>query len=401
MLGVLDRRVEGKCVKEPTKQLFQALSFLLFLFGALGNFAYLAVTIRSYQELNVLDLFLVGLAALDLIASIILPLFYFLEISEVLLYVTDSSCRFIVIMHELSVVLTVYLLLFAVHAFYKKVVLRKVDGNKKLRFFIIVIFCMLITIIPAIPVAIDTFAEDGRCHVFMRSFSSVVVYDVVLLIIQIICPLLFFTAMFAQLGVHLRLNHQGEVDDEANLTLVDHAANRRKLGLLLLITCFFFLLFIPYVTANLWFLLDGGRILLSQFYCHLFDIFHLLICAKCLVNPLIYIIYQEGFRENLKRVICGFRIGRRYNFMQIKYHFRRDVQSGILEDQGEQMEDGQLVNEMNEWRPGKRIAATTPPDPDLELNENEHDYEDEDDVDRDDNVAILKPWRNLRSTSTF
>ena len=400
LLGVLDSRVEGACVSGTMLSLFQAVSFLLFLFGVLGNIAYLAVMTRSYQELNTVDLFLVGLSALDVISSIFLPLFYFLEISDYLNNMSDNSCKFITAMYETSVVLTIYLLIFTVHAFYRNIVLGKSDGNRKLRFTVMLVFSVLLTIIPATPLIVDTHSHDGECHVDNISFSSAVVYDVVIFFIQVVIPVLFFTVVFTQLGLCLyrsRESHQG--DEDGNVAVIHNSANRQKLGLLLLITCTFFILFIPFVLSNLWFLLDAGRILEHRIYCHLFDIFHLIICGKCVANPVIYLAYQEGFRENLKRVICGFRIGRRYNFMHIKYNFRRDTQGGIMDDQVDFQDNGTLLSEMSERQPQLRIVIP-PPNPDLELNEKEHDYEDEEE-NGDDNVAILKPWKSFRSTSNF
>ena len=400
LLNVMDLRVESECVSGSMKRFFQAISFLLFLFGATGNIAYLAVMTRSYQELNMTDLFLVGLAALDVVASIFLPFFYFLEISDYLNTLTDSSCKFLMTMYEMSIVLTIYLLLFTVYAFYRKIVLGRSEENRKVRFVVMLVFSILLTIIPAIPLIVETSALGGRCHVESSSFSSVVVYDIVLFFIQVIVPLLLFVFMFTRLGLCLyRSPHTQQGDDEdGNLSFLHHSASRSKLGLLLLITCTFLTLFVPYVLSNLWFLLDAGRLLESRIYCHLFDIFHLIICGKCLVNPLIYVTYQEGFRENLKRVICGFRIGRRYNFMHIKYHFRRDTQGDMMEEQVDYQDNGTLLGESNECQPPKSAAAL-PPNPDLALDEKEHDYEEEECG--DDNVAILKPWKNLRSTTTF
>ena len=392
-LNVLDMRVEGECVSASIKPLFQAISFLLFLFGTLGNMAYLAVMTRSYQELSMIDLFLVGLSALDIIASIFLPLFYFLEISDLANNFNDSSCRFVTLMQETSLVLTIYLLLFAIRSFYQKIVLGKSNGNTKFRFIVLLIFSLLLAIVPVIPLIKDTHAHDGRCHNEFGSFSSVVIYAVLLFLIQVIFPVLCFTYMFTQLGLYLHSTRRSG-DDENNLGAIQRTASRRKLGTLLLITGTFFAFYVPYSLSALWFLLDGGRILEHYIYCHLFDIFHLIVCGKCLANPVIYIAYQEGFRENLKRVICGFRIGRRYNFMHVKYHFRRDGQDGMAEDQRELQDNGTLLAEMGEWQPIQR-AVTPPPNPDLELNDKEHDYEEEDTG--EDTVAILKPWKNLRS----
>lgn len=397
LLGVLDTRVEGKCLTQPAKRIFQVVSFFLFLLGALGNIAYIAVTTRTYEELNIVDLFLIGIAVLDFLASIFLPLFYFLEISDYMIHFADGSCKFVAITHELSIVTTVYLLLFAVQAFYKKIVLRRADGRKRTRFLGKVLFSILVSVIPAIPVVIDSRAVDGRCHVYSSSYSYVVIYDTVLFIIQIIIPIFLFTIMFAQLGVHLHLSEAREGDDDPNVALIDHTAKKRKLCLLILVSCTFFLLFVPYVFAHLWFLMDSGRLLEHPFYCYLFDIFHLLICGKCLANPIVYFFYLEGFRENLKRVLWGFRIGRRYNFMHVKYHFRRDNQDGLMEEQGTQMEDGQMLDELGEWHPAQRNATPLSLDPELELDEKDHDYEEDE---GQDNVAILRPWKNLRSTST-
>ena len=392
-LGVLDTRVEGECVSKSIKPLFQATSFLLFLFGTLGNIAYLAVMTRSYQELSMIDLFLVGLSALDIIASIFLPFIYFLEISDLANNFNDSSCRFVTLMQEVSLVLTIYLLLFAIRSFYQKIVLGKSNGNTKFRFTVLLIFSLLLAIVPAIPLIKDTLAYDGRCHIDSGSFSSIVIYVVLLFLIQVVFPVLCFTYMFTQLGLYLHPN-PGSGDDESNLGSIQRTANRRKLGTLLLITGTFFAFYIPYALSGLWFLLDGGSIINHPIYCHLFDIFHLIVCGKCLANPVIYIAYQEGFRENLKRVICGFRIGRRYNFMHVKYHFRRDGHDGMAEDQRELQDNGTLHGEIGEWQQMQRVV-TPPPNPDLELNDKEHDYEEDDNG--EDTVAILKPWKNLRS----
>ena len=58
-----------------------------------------------------------------------------------------------------------------------------------------------------------------------------------------------------------------------------------------------------------------------------------------------------------------------------------------------------MLNEMNDWQPTWN-RSPSPPNPEVELDEKDHDYDDDDDT-GEDNVAILRPWKNLRSTSAL
>lgn len=397
-MGVFDNEVEGVCLGPALKSVFQVISFLFFIAGVLGNLTFVAVTTRSYQELSSTDLFLVGLAGFDFIASIFLPLVYFLEISRVLSFSSDSACRFSELMHEVSIVLSIYVLLFTVHSFYRRVFYNPSEEHRKLRFFALFGISIFLAALPAFPVIVDMHAHDGHCHVALDTYTSFVLYDVVIFIIQVIVPIFIFTIMFVQVGVELHTEEIQQTDLEADVSLIERARNQRKLTLLLVVTLAFFVVFLPYMFSRLWFLLDGGETLGNDHQCYLYDIFYLVVCIKCFINPLVYLFCYEGFKENIKRVICGFRIGRRYNFMHVKYHFRREQQEGILETDSP-MQEGHMLSEMNDWQPTWN-RSPSPPNPEVKLDEKEHDYDEDDDT-GEDSVAILRPWKNLRSTSAL
>ena len=392
-MQVFDNKVDDQCLGPGLTGLFKFLSIVIFLVGCIGNAAFLFVTARSYQELNSTDLFLVGLSGLDLIASIFLPLVYFLEISDSLHHSSNGACQFMTMMHEISIVLTVYVLLFTIHGFYRKFVLNRSEESKKTRFVGLFTFGTFLVVIPAVPIMMDTRMEDGKCHVEVLTFTSVVLYDVVIFIIQVILPLTVITYLFARLGVQLHYNRfRSEVD------AMENARNKRKTLVLLVITCAFYLLYLPYMFSNLWFLLDSGRKLATKHSCYIYDIFHLIICGKCVVNPLIYFVLDENFRYNLKRIISSCRIGKRHHFINVKYSEHRREE--CLIDETDAVAQGGMDCEMNDWEPSKRTSSPLPKDPQLELNETDHDYE-EDNGMGEDSVAILRPWKNLRSTSTL
>ena len=396
-IGIFDNEVEGVCLGPALYHLFQVISFLFFIGGVLGNLIFVAVTTRSYQELSSTDLLLVGLAGLDFIASIFLPLIYFLEISSLLSFSSDSACRFVELMHEVSIVLTIYVLLFTVHSFYRRVFYHTSEAYRKLRFFALFGIGIFLAVVPAFPIVAGVHENHGYCHLEMGTYTSVVLYDVVIFIIQVIVPIFLFTIMFVQVGVALHTEEEiQQTDLEADVSLIERARHQRKLTLLLAVTFTFFMVFLPYMLSRMWFLLDGGATL-DNGHCYLYDVFYLVLCIKCFINPLIYLFCYEGFRENIKRVMCGFRIGRRYGFMHVKYHFRREQQEGIIET--DPIQEGQMLNEMNDWQPTWN-RSPSPPNPEVELDEKDHDYDDDDDT-GEDNVAILRPWKNLRSTSAL
>ena len=390
--GVLDTEANGFCLGPVLKHWYQAISFLFFLAGSFGNLTVIIVILKSVQELSSTDMFIVGLAFLDLVSSVFLPLHYFLDITGLVGRQSGHTCRFLSLMYEVSIIMSIYVLMFTVYSFYRKIARAKPDDNKKTRFFGLFVIAFLLAAVPAFPFVSGVDSVHGFCHISIGSYTNFVLYSVVMFIIQVILPVLIFTIMFTRIGVEVYLEHERQQSHmEADVQLIERARDQRKSRLLMLLVGAFYSFYVPYIFATLWFIMDSGSMIQSRFECLIVDTFHLIICCKCFCNPIVYYFFYDGFKDNFKRILCGCKIGRRYNFMHVKYNLRRDHQDGLIQQEVTGPDDQEM---MQDWVPYRQPIESNK---ESELDDKDHDYEEE----QEDHVAILRPWKNFKSTSSF
>eukprot|EP00794_Sanderia_malayensis_P006058 gene6058-6760_t len=399
--GVLGTQELSYCLGHAQRAWVLSLSFLFFFFGFFGNTSVIVVILKSFQDLCLTDLLLVGLAVFDVLGAIFVCLMNFLTLGNLLGSQTKSSCSFTYFMYQLTITISICILLFAVYCLYREIVLRKAETKKKLRFPVFITAAIFLTACESYPLASSVNAKNGSCFMTFASYTSYVLYIVILFILQVIIPLLLFTIMFALMGIELYRahfpTHAESESADTDVALIVRARSQRKCKFLLVVTSTFYLLFIPLIFMELWFVMDSGPFILSNRICIVYDIFHVIISIKFVVNPVFYYVFYEGFKENFKRIICGWRVGKRYNFMHIKYHFRRDQQEGLVE-QDNSFEDGKPEdgNELKDWSPIREQAEGAFQS---KLEDRDHDYDDEED--EDDQAVILPHWKNMKSTSSF
>ncbi len=387
--------MQNYCLGPSVTKWFQAISFLLFFAGIFGNVTVITVMLKSLQELSATELILVSLAGLDVLGSIFLPLIYFLVLTFPGLVFhrnqSTASCQFMALMYEVGLRISIFMFLFAVYSFYRRVFYgQRSENNKKIRAVVCTLVAFTCTCVASYPYLHSMQSIEGTCHFQMDNYTNFVLYTVVVIILEVIIPFFIFTLMFVQLGIELypAQHHQiQQVEVENGNDFNRMASNKRKCIFLLVATSSFYLIMVPFTFMELWYLMDLGSTINNDYECFTFDVFHLLVCCKCVVNPALFFTLYEGFRANFKRIIYSW-----YGY--ISFHMRCSRQIGYREQESER-DDCESMNEMKDWMPVRDISGS-----ETKLDDKDHDY-DSNEEEEEDTRAILRPFQSLKSTSSF
>ena len=361
----------------------QAFSFLFFIGGFFGNLLVIIVLLSSsVSQISTTDTLLLNLAFGDLIASVALPLKYFIELTSGLAHLGNGGCRFFALLEETTVSLSVTTLLAAVWHFGRNVFRPSVGDLSRRSLSFVVVGIWLIAAIPALPYAGSVHSIGRHCSVLWSPHIDLI-YGIFLFAVQSLLPIFIFTVVFVQVGVTIsqagiipRPAPDTQADEGISLMEEQRAANKRKCKLLLTITVAFYAIVLPYSFSQFWFYLDLGNIWGKSYALNLLLAFELVLCGKCIVNPIIYAVLFETFKDGFKRMIKANR--KRYNFVHVRYNFRREPQQR---------------HRMNGMEDGTNVYMSTTIDGmnEVDLCDNEDMYDDYEigETDRDD-VAILR-----------
>ena len=312
----------------------QAFSFLFFTGGFFGNLLVIIVLLSSsVSQVGTTDTLLLNLAFGDLIASVALPLKYFIELTSGLAHLGNGGCRFFALLAETTVSLSVITLLAAVLHFGRNVFRPSAGDLSRRSLSFVVAGLWLIAAIPALPYAASVHSVGRHCWVLWSRHIDLI-YGIFLFAIQSLLPIFIFTVIFVQVRVTISqagIIHRPAPDTEADEDIFlmeeeQRAANKRKCRLLLTITVAFYTIVLPYSFSQLWFYLDLGNIWGKSHALNLLLAFELILCGKCIVNPIIYSVLFETFKDGFKGLLK--RNSERYNFDHV-LPFRRQCWIGV------------------------------------------------------------------------
>lgn len=325
---------EAAQIQGSFKIFIETFSFLIFIFGVALNTCVMTILISAWPNLDKFDGYMMNIAFGDLISSFSLAFVFFVQFTTSLAPIGDGGCKFITWLDVTSVTITSIALIVAVHELKQCICYPNQESVTRKKFLVIIISTWLIASLPGLPYMVTAYMGDNKvCMMGNWSDESGIIFTVMLLVIQVMVPVGILVYLFTRIYLGMSSAREGDaaLEDEAapgsEASLILNVF-RRKATLLVSISSLFFAILTLVSMLELSLALDIGMLSKNtKKYARMRTFNELLLCAKCIANPLFAICHYDKFRMYFKKLCCCRRNQDIYNTLNLRYNvYQQTVQ---------------------------------------------------------------------------
>lgn len=288
----------------------------VFLLGLIGNSLVLFVFGSRWSKLKNCEIFMLSLAVADLVATVIVPVKMFLELTEHDFYpIGHIGCKTIATLSMTTVTVSALtLLVISIDRFLiVKYPLRNRPESWKIALIVLatwlISFGLSFVYLTGDRIQVWDNPEDAKSHFVCRSFMprhESTAHALVAFVIQILIPLVVMTVLYSLITWLLRKNAKSDLFQHQQREMRARLRRNRKATILFVTLVTTYYVFV--LPSNIFFLLYIFRALTYLGHQELVTIYTLLqmiLMLNSCVNPIIYSNLHTSFRRITLKLFCS------------------------------------------------------------------------------------------------
>nr|QBL02606.1 neuropeptide-like GPCR [Tripedalia cystophora] len=378
----------------------ESFALMFFITGVIFNSMVIGSFVNCRRPLDVFEALVINLAVGDILASFIFPLPIAVQLLQGGQQIYDGGCKLLAWLGVVSLSVTSITLIAMAYCLNSRTRSRLLPSYHETVFWLGLFLLWVIPAFEGLPYLATVDWQDRDCTPSW-SQSAQATYVAAMLLLQTVLPLALLTKMTVTTSIE---NYRQQFAAEQQLDSMaapcileeneERSVNRKNLRMLYILSASFFTILITYTFFHLWLALTIDVLFAEPTMAQTYVAFHLLLCFKPLLFPLIYFATWDSLRSNILEMTTRLCLKRRYGFREVKYTVasRSNGHSvGRTEDDGAVTIGGEMpvIEEIHGVEDTGRELSMKSLSEDRGINRYSSDYDVElEDVYRDD-VAIL------------